>query len=344
MNKGRIYLALFLVLVFSAFAFLMVQIRSMEYTESDVITASPGWRYFSGYQSNKKNKPTSTPTPSPTISPTISPTPTPTSTSTARLQWGAYLGDAPDNISSFESLTGKKIDILADFEGWSNDFPLHYKTNVGQAGKTLVVFWEPSFGYDKIISGSYDSYIAKFASDAKLYSYPVILVPFDEMNLNESAWGYGANNNTATKFVTAWKRIKGLFSSATNVKFAIAYNNVSIPNISGNTFDDYYPGSDYVDYVGVDGFNFGNPWQDFGTVFDSSINQLQKYNKPIYIFSTATIPGTLKPQWIIDGLGSRVKTYPNMKGWIWFNTNTDRNWLVNTDTASLDAFKSVIPQ
>jgi len=195
-----------------------------------------------------------------------------------------------------------------------------------------------------INSGSEDGYITQFAAAAKSYGYPIILIPFDEMNLNENAWGYGANGNTAASFVTAWKHIHDIFASvgATNVKFAIDYNNVPVPNTSGNQFADYYPGSGYVDYVAVDGFNFGNPWQTFGQTFDSAITQLNTYNKPIYILSTGTVPGAQKPAWITD-MGTHIKTYSNVVGWVWFNSNSDQDWLVNTDTASLTAFKSIVP-
>ena len=258
------------------------------------------------------------------------------------LQWGAYVGDGTTNLSSFETMVGKSTNILADFEGWDATFPSQFSSNVGKAGKTLVIFWEPSFGYDNINNGSQDAYIKQFAAGAKAYGYPVILAPFDEMNLNESAWGYGLSGNTAAKFVTAWKHIHDLFAGVTNVKFAITYNNVSVPNVSGNKFTDYYPGDAYVDYVAVDGFNFGNPWTTFAQTFDSAITQLGTFNKPIYILSTGSVPGTQKAAWITE-MGTHIKTYTNVIGWVWFNSNSDANWLVNTDTASLAAFKSILP-
>ena len=156
--------------------------------------------------------------------------PAPITSST--LQWGAYVGDGSSAISDFESLVGNKMDIVADFEDFNASFPTGLSSNVGQQGKTLLVFWEPSSGFDSIINGSLDSSIKAFASGAKSYGYPVILAPFDEMNLNESDWGYGANGNTPAKFKAAWIHIHDMFSGVSNVKFAIDYNNVSIPNSS----------------------------------------------------------------------------------------------------------------
>ncbi len=273
----------------------------------------------------------------------VATTTAPVATTASSMLWGAYVGDGASDLSNFETLVGKSMNLYADFEGWDNSFPSALSSKVGQKGKTLIIFWEPSFGYDSIINGSKDEYIKSFAASAKAYGYPVILVPFDEMNLNEEAWGYGQNGNTAAKFKTAWQRIHDLFSGVTNVKFGVAYNNVSIPATSGNTFSDYYPGDDYVDYVGVDGFNFGNPWQTFGQVFDTAIDQLQCFHKPIYIFSTASTAGTQKSAWITEGLGAHIKSYSNIAGWVWFNQGGSPNWLVNSDTSSLSAFKAIIP-
>ncbi len=267
-----------------------------------------------------------------------------------KLKWGAYVGDAHNNVARFESLVGKKADIIADFEGWDNAFPQDLSETVGQQGKTLVIFWEPSFGYDEIINGSKDNYIRQFVSSAKSYGYPIILAPFDEMNLNEESWGYGQNDNTAAKFQEAWKHVHEMFAGTNNVKFVIAFNNVSIPDISGNKFPDYYPGSSYVDYVGVDGFNFGKPWQTFGEIFDDAISQAEAFRKPIFIMSMGTTEGPQKADWITDGLGTHIKNYSNVLGWIWFNQNDAKtpgsgdvaDWTVNSDNSSLKAFQSVI--
>jgi mannan endo-1,4-beta-mannosidase len=266
-----------------------------------------------------------------------------TSNSKSPILWGAYVGDNSTSLSNFENIVGKKTNLYADFESWSNTFPLKLLTNVGQSGKTLVIFWEPNFGYDQIINGSEDLYIKQFASDAEKYSYPVIIVPFDEMNLNDQAWGYGQNDNTAEKFISAWKHTHDLFAGVANVKFGLAYNSSSIPNIKGNLFADYYPGDKYVDYVGVDGFSFVSSWKNFGDIFDNAINELDLYNKPIIIFSVAAENYSQKASWITEGLGDHIKNYSNVIGWIWFNKGSKENWLVNSNIDSLNAFKSILP-
>lgn len=287
-----------------------------------------------------------TPMPTPASS-TPTTTPSPTHPPSALL-WGSYVGDNISDLDNFESLVGKRVDIYAYFSDWETDFPSHLKTKIGGAGKTLLIFWEPSFGYDNINSGDKDDYVKSFAADANAYGFPVIMAPFAEPNLNEEAWGYAQNGNTAKKFKEAWIRTRDLFAGVKNVKFGLAYNFVSIPDIPGNRYADYYPGAAYVDYVGVDGFNFGDPWQTFGEVFDGPMKTLATFNKPIYIFSLGSIAGTGKAAWITDGLGDEVKRYKNVVGWVWFHDNKVEDgrwidWRVNSDADSLRAFKSILP-
>ncbi len=285
------------------------------------------------------------PTPSPNTS--LSPTPSPlvktnaTSAQTASM-WGAYVGDGAADLANFETKVGKKINIYADFEGFGNDFPSWLSANVGKQGKTLLIFWESNFGYDSIINGSQDGYIKKFAASAKTYAYPVILVPFDEMNLNEEAWGYGQNGNTASKSIKAWRHIHDLFANVANVKFGWAVNSVSIPDTADNSIQSYYPGDAYVDYVGVDVFNFDNPWQTFAEIAEPAIKILQTYHKPIYIFSMASAPGSQKAAWILDTITVQLPKYPEIVGWVWFNVNKETNWTVWSDSSSLAALQKAI--
>ncbi len=240
----------------------------------------------------------------------------------APVVWGAYTGGSDKQMADFESAAEAKMSIHAVFWGWDSDFP---QTTAGSQGKTLLIFWEPHFGYDRILDGSKDHYITEFAKAAKAYGYPVILAPFDEFNLNESAWGSGVGSNTPETFKATWKKIHEVFvaQAATNVQFALVYNNHSIPS---GTYADFYPGDAFVDYVGVDGFNFGG--QTFSDIFDEALKEATTFGKPVWIFSTGSVAP--KASFILD-LGR--SGYP----WIWFNQAP-----YNIDQNSLSAFKSIL--
>jgi len=254
--------------------------------------------------------------------------------------WGVYTGDTASSLASFQQQINKQPDISASFVGWGDNFPTDVATPLKQSGQTLLIFWEPTnTTLDQIISGSTDPYISQFASDAKNYENSIILVPMPEMNGNWDSWDGTATGNTPAKYIQAYKHIHDLFSGVQNVKFGWAVNNDSVPDTPENAIANYYPGDNYVDYVGVDGFNFGDPWQSYSEIFSKALQQLKIYNKPIYIFSMACAQGPQKAAWITDAI-SQIQSNPDIVGWVWFNTNKEQNWLINSDPASLQAFQN----
>lgn len=252
------------------------------------------------------------------------PSPTPAPVATTTTVWGAYTGNTDASMAAFEQSVGKKMAIDAMFWGWDAPFP---QTTAGAQGKTLLIFWEPTFGYNAINSGKYDSYIKQFAQGAKAYGFPIILVPFDEFNLNETPYGNTINGNTPQNFVSAWQHVHNIFASvgATNIKFGLDYNNVSIPSVP---FSSFYAGAAYVDYIGIDAFNFGGT--TYASQMSNAMAQAVGFGKPIYIMSTGSVQP--QPDWI-TALGAQQ----GIAGWVWFNEAP-----FNITSASLPTFKGII--
>ena len=274
----------------------------------------------------------------------------------AVLGWGAYVGWQEGALALFEKRIGKHAAYQATFVHWGNEksFPAELGPSVRDAGKTLVIFWEAmdyndssynqlNFSYDTILNSSWDSYIRSFAESAADYSGPIILIPFEEMNGNWSPWSVTGNGNSAVKHIAAYRHIHDLFAIAPNVRFAWDVNNDAVPDTAENRFENFYPGDKYVDYVGVNGFNFGDPWQSFQDIFADSLQRLAVYEKPIYIFSMASAEGPDKAAWITNALTQGIPSYPHIQGWIWFNENKERDWRVWSDVNSLQAFQASLP-
>jgi beta-mannanase len=254
--------------------------------------------------------------------------------------WGAYTGNTAESLASFQKDVGKKVDISAIFLNWTDPFPSDLVNPVKQNSQTLLIFWEPGdLTLDQIISGQQDDYIKQFAGQISAYNNPVILAPFEEMNGNWDVWDGAYGSNTPAKVVQAWQHTHDLFLGVKNVKWGFDVNNVSTPDTKENAIANYYPGDSYVDYVGVDGFNFGDPWQSYSELFSSALKQLKTYKKPIYIFSMACAEGAQKPAWITDAL-TQIQSDSSISGWVWFNENKEKNWLVDSSKDSLKAFQS----
>lgn len=285
-------------------------------------------------------------------------TPTPTSGSaSSKLLWGMYAGWADSDVTTFEKTVGKSPDMVAYFTHWGGNswFPVEMTKHTKDKGRTLVIFWEasgydtgnirqPKYSYEAILRGDFNAYFTKFAADAKKFGGPVILIPFSEMNGDWSPWGGTVNGNTPEKAVSAYQHVRGFFRDVPNVKFGWAPNSDSVPDTYANRVTAYYPGDAYVDYVGVDGFNFASPdpWLSFNQIFGTVLTDLSAYKKPIYIFSFASAPGSAKAAWMTDAFQVQMKKYPLLTGWVWFNQNKERDWRVWSDSASLAAFQKAV--
>lgn len=275
------------------------------------------------------------------------------SSMTSRIPWGAFVGWQPEAGAAFERLVGAQMHMRAVFVHWGNerDFPMELKPSM--AGKPLIIFWEAfdytvegteqsRFSYDAILRGDWDTYFVEFANDAKRYRDPVILIPFEEMNGDWYASSGVKNGNTPAKHIKAYRYVHDFFEKVPNVQFGWAVNSTSVPDTAENAIEQYYPGNAYVDIVGVDGFNFDNPWMSFNEIFGEAIITLRQYKKPIYIFSMASADGPQKAAWVRDALTVQIPQHPEIKGWVWFNENKERDWRVWSDEAALKAFKAAV--
>lgn len=270
-------------------------------------------------------------------------------------QWGIYPGSKLTDFDLFKTKINKPINYLATFVHWGNEnqFPSDFSALALKENATLVIFWEamdynnpnpvdPQFSYDQILNNKWDDYINSFAQSAAKYSGNIILVPFEEANSDYYPWSGTINGNSPAQHIAAYRYLRSKFNHLPNVKFGFVVNQESVPNTPENDIGLYYPGDAYVDYVGVDGFNFGDPWQNYHEIFDQAIQKLSIYPKPLLIFSLASAPGPQKAAWISDTL-TEINRNPQISGWIWFNENKEKNWLIWSDPDSLRAFINNLP-
>jgi beta-mannanase len=203
---------------------------------------------------------------------------------------------------------------------------------------------QPLYSLARLADGTYDAYIARWAAQVKAWGGPLRLRFAHEMNGNWYPWGSGVNGNTAPQYVSAWRHVHDLFvaAGATNVTW------VWTPNVIDGMapIGPLYPGDAYVDWVGVDGYNWGttkswSSWQSFNQVFGSSLGALRQLTtRPIVIGETAsTEMGGSKSQWIQDFF-AQLKANTDIKAFIWFNLAKETDWRIESSSTATQAFRT----
>jgi len=212
---------------------------------------------------------------------------------------------------------------------------------------------QPAYSLKNIANGACDTYLHKFAKDAKVFGHTIWLRPFHEMNGNWYPWCGTVNGNSPSDFAPAWRHVHDIFAAegATNVKFVWCPNidchdaNHSMTN-PANTISSYWPGEAYVDMVALDGYNFGTSddgtWRSFSTLFSAPYAEVCRLSsdKPILVAETScAIAGGDKAAWIRNAFASASASFPRIVGMGWFDTNADRDWRIDSSAATLQAFK-----
>jgi beta-mannanase len=295
------------------------------------------------------------------------------------IYWGAYIdgstydatwGDAPwdeRSITAFEKNAGKAVSIIEFGQAWQanngsmNAFdPVPY-TLTREHGAIPLINWnpwqsccgvnQPTWRLANIINGRYDDYITRWATGARNWDHPLFLRIMDEMNGNWYPWSEGVNGNQSGQFVQAWRHIRDIFTSvgATNVIWVWNPNTEydgSLP------LERLYPGDDYVDWVGMTGFNFGptargDVWLSFATLFGPLYDHLGQVapSKPVMICETAsTEKGGSKADWITDALVTELPArFTRVKAIVWFNwTAEGHDWYIESSPSAQAAFAKAI--
>jgi len=286
--------------------------------------------------------------------------------------------DEPTKIDEFINLVGAKPPVVMWFSSWALCAYPYNSTNgegcfdpaeleeVVNRGAMPMVTWQPwhpdkgayQTGYTlkKIVAGQHDAYIRKWARDAKAWGKPMYLRFAHEMNGTWYPWSPGLNGNTSSQYVSAWKRVHGIFQreGATNVKW------VWSPYVACGgcaAFSSVYPGGSYVDWVALDGYNWGTSqpgtrWQSMAEVFGPSYDKVTALapTKPFMIAEVSSAEqGGDKAAWIRNGFldtngyrGDIPNRMPKTKAVVWFHRNKEIDWRVNSSQASLDAYKEVV--
>jgi len=247
---------------------------------------------------------------------------------------GIYREGVPssyDAVTKFTAATGVSPDVITYYSGWFEPFQAGFAASVARHGAVPLVQINPTgIRLGLIASGWYDGYLTTFANAVRSYGRPVIVGFAHEMNGNWYSWG---NRHTSPAvFVAAWRHIVTLFRGrgVRNVTWMWTVNvirkNHGIPSPGP-----WWPGSSYVNWVGMDGYYYDPSWT-FASLFGPTIAAVREFSRaPILIAETAAAPAAAQPAKIAE-LFRGVRLY-GLLGFVWFDVSRPEQWGLSSPAA-----------
>jgi beta-mannanase len=258
-----------------------------------------------------------------------------------------------DEITRFERRIKRRLDVDMHFYAWSGpgqQFPSAMDAFDSAHGRIPYIAWGGT-KLSAINSGSQDEWIRRRANAVKSFGHPVLIRWAAEMNGNWSVYDGTHSNSPGThdgpsKYIRAWRRIHRIFHNvgATNATWVWCPNDRDIPSEGWNHWTKYYPGDAYVDWVGVDGYNWGttkswSSWMSFASLY-RGIYRDYASRKPIIVSETASAEqGGSKANWIRRMWATLVFRMPRIKAVVWQERGPI--WRIETTQASADAFRQM---
>ncbi|MDD5376736.1 MAG: glycosyl hydrolase [Candidatus Gracilibacteria bacterium] len=228
----------------------------------------------------------------------------------------------------------------------------------------------------EVASGAYDTQYNRFFQVVKETKAKFLFRTMHEMNGSWFSW-----SGDPDAFKRAWVHVYELSRKAgldnSNILFIFSVNSEDLPAaeegvIGGEmTFctpklhletgckvlEDYYPGDQYVDMMGLSLYNWGRgrpepwaSWKNFYTLFDNRssdiYSRLQAYRKPIFLDEVGTTAVDFKGSWTFDKvvqaydddfgrkdywiaqMREEIKKFPEIVGAMYFNRDKTRGFTI----------------
>ena len=278
---------------------------------------------------------------------------------------GVFVGcfmDVPSTLmgDAFAIKTGFKPASVMWYMDWNSEINTKEIQNIVDDGYTPHITWEAwkwdkseTINFKTILAGNHDNYIRKFATELKKVNGTIFIRLFHEFDGNWYPWSLSDNNYNFENFISSWRHIHNIFtdSGTNNIQWIWCMNSNSVPHNYKNNPILCYPGNNYVDWVSIDGYNWGTSgagnfgWESFSEIFTNSYQLISENfpDKPIMLgeFGSTELGGN-KSNWFFEMKNALEHNFPNIKSIVYFDVLKETDWAINSSKKSLNAFQKIM--
>jgi hypothetical protein len=262
--------------------------------------------------------------------------------------WDDRIPRTLEGIVELEESLDTTLPLIHFFVAWGDrpdeQFPARLLGAIRDLGSVPVITWEPWLtdfdrsrhphlppkehrdknGLAAVARGDYDFYIDRWAHEAREYGGPIFIRLGHEMN-DPYRYPWGPQNNRPEDFTAAWRRVVDRFRAAGAVNTIWVWS----PHPAYGFFDAFYPGDDYVDWVGSGVLNYGtvahwSRWWTFQEIFGDHYTELAAFGKPIMITEFGTLSAGGDPAaWYREALTDLPERHPLVRSILFFHSSGD---------------------
>ena len=290
-----------------------------------------------------------------------------------------------ERIINFEKLCQHKIAWAYFSNNWTEEkggikFPFQEVMTIHQTGKVPFIRMMPRSSFDageadsiysmeNFLSGVFDEAIKQWAIDAKHTNIPLLVEFGTEVNGDWFPWNASYNGGSTTKHYGApglydgMERFRDTYRKIIDICRAQGADNITWfyhcdvynnPEKDWNTKAGYYPGDDYIDWIGLSVYGAQTPdesWMTFEDVLTENWEEIMSISpkgKPIAILEWGVVDNDQhqKPEWITNAINcikQGGKFFPNIKAVSYWHENFDNtNLKIDESPESLAAYRASV--
>ncbi len=285
-----------------------------------------------------------------------------------KTQFGIFEPSTPIGLGllkNFENGNNIRFNYLLEYYSLESYFNANHFKELYDDGRILELTFQTSFGSKfspntlyEILDGKYDAKINELARTINNIDGPVLFRFNNEMNGDWCSYNAMHFARDTRLFTALWRYIHQKITEdggGQNVIFVFNPNERSFPEFSWNHYMNYFPGTEYVDVIGVTGYNTGNyhsgeTWREFKDIYDGFMPDYKKRFLNYQFFITefgSSIYGGVRTEWLqnmfqnIENYGFKVAIYWNGVDWD-VNMNPARIYRFFDDLEAVEAFKKYL--
>lgn len=264
----------------------------------------------------------------------------------APMDWGIFLQDFyvsgfGNELTAMEEALDYTFPVILYYRHFpTHEFPTDVMQENYEAGRLVELTLQLTDNNNmdmfakspmlEIYRGNMDDQLRAWARAAADFGHPFLFRLNNEMNSDWTSYGGVVNLADPNIFTAVWQRVYRIFQEegVDNCIWVFNPHDRQAPPSDWNNSLAYYPGNEYVQMIGVTGYNNGTyytqwaeEWREFEDIYDQIWEEYQPHfaSFPWIIteFASSGIGGD-KVEWI-EEMFEHIGDYPNIRIAVWFS-------------------------